>query len=104
RGRVVWRAQDGAQFVEDAQLQTPAAQAHVQGPITIDRKTDLALEARSTDVAAADALLVRVRRALGASGPEPVGLGGAGAFAGPRPAAPDDPAVQAAPPPATQRR
>jgi len=82
RGRVVWRAQDGAQFVEDAQLQTPAAQAHVQGPITIDRKTDLALEARSTDVAAADALLVRVRRALGASGPEPVGLGGAGVFEG----------------------
>ena len=81
-GRLVWRAQDGAQFVEDAQLQTPAAQAHLQGPITIDRKTDLALEARSTDVAAADALLVRVRRALGADGAEPVGLSGAGVFEG----------------------
>jgi translocation and assembly module TamB len=81
-GRLVWRAQDGAQFIEDAQVQTPAAQAHLQGPITLDRKTDLEVNARSTDVAAADALLVRVRRALGTRAPEPVGLAGAGVFEG----------------------
>jgi autotransporter translocation and assembly factor TamB len=82
RGRLAWRAQDGDQVVEDAQLQTPAAQAHLAGPITIDRKTDLQVEARSTDIAAADALLVRVRRALGAPAAEPVGLAGAGVFEG----------------------
>jgi translocation and assembly module TamB len=81
-GRLVWRAQDGAQFVEDAQVRTPGAQAHLEGPITIDRKTDIKLEARSTDIAATDALLARVRRALGAAAAEPVGLAGAGVFEG----------------------
>ena len=81
-GRLLWRAQDGAQFVEDAQLATPGAQAHLEGPITIDRKTDIKLEARSTDIEATDALLARVRRALGAGAAEPVGLAGAGVFEG----------------------
>jgi translocation and assembly module TamB len=81
-GRLVWRAHEGAQFVEEAQLQTPGAQAHLAGPVTIDRKTDLEVEARSNDLAATDELLVRVRRALGARAAEPVGLRGAGVFAG----------------------
>lgn len=81
-GRLVWRAQEGAQQIEDAQLQTPAGQARFRGPISTDDRADLEVEARSTDIAAADALLVRVRRALGAHGPEPVGLSGAGTFEG----------------------
>ncbi|HUG53093.1 MAG TPA: translocation/assembly module TamB domain-containing protein [Vicinamibacteria bacterium] len=82
RGRLSWRAQDGAQFVEQGEFGTLAAQVRLRGPIAADRRTDLELEVRSTDLASADALLVRLRRALGAAAPEPAGLSGAGVFEG----------------------
>jgi autotransporter translocation and assembly factor TamB len=81
-GRFVWHAQDGAQVVEEAQLHTPIAEARLKGPIAADRDTDLEVQARSTDIAAADGLLVRIRRALGAPGAEPAGLSGGGVFEG----------------------
>jgi hypothetical protein len=81
-GRFVWRAEEGAQVVEEARFQTSDAQAHLTGPIAADRSTDLEVEARSTDLAAADVLLARIRRALGAARAEPAGLSGAGVFAG----------------------
>lgn len=82
RGHLVWSARDGAQTIEEAELHTPPAQARLRGAIALDRKTDLAVEARSSDIAAADALLVRVRRALGAGAAEPSGVSGAGVFEG----------------------
>jgi translocation and assembly module TamB len=81
-GRLVWSALDGAQTIEDADLHTPPAQARLSGAIAADRKTDLAVEARSTDIAAADALLVRIRRALGGGAAEPSGVSGSGVFEG----------------------
>ena len=82
-GRLAWRAQEGHQVVEDASLVTPATQARLRGTIDRASRTDLAVEAGSTDLALSDALGVRVRRALGRADAEPVGLSGhGGAFSG----------------------
>jgi hypothetical protein len=81
-GRLDWSARDGAQTIAEADVHTPQGQVRLRGAIAMDRKTDLAVEARSGDVAAADALLVRVRRALGARSAEPTGVSGAGTFEG----------------------
>jgi len=81
-GRLVWRAHEGAQVVENGEFVTPMAQARLRGSIAADRRTDLEVEARSTDLAASDALLARLRRALGSPAAEPAGLSGAGVFEG----------------------
>jgi translocation and assembly module TamB len=82
-GRLAWRARDGQQVVEDADLVTPATRARLRGTIDRTSRTDLAVEAGSTDLALSDALGVRVRRALGRPDAEAVGLSGAGgAFSG----------------------
>jgi autotransporter translocation and assembly factor TamB len=81
-GRVEWRAADGVQFVERAELVTPSMDARIQGRIERDDRADLALDAESRDLAAADDLLLRVRHALGTPDPQKAGFSGAGAFHG----------------------
>jgi translocation and assembly module TamB len=63
-------------------VHAPQGEMRLRGAIAFDRKTDLSVEARSGDIAAADALLVRIRRALGARGAEPSGVSGSGSFVG----------------------
>jgi len=81
-GRLAWRASDGAQVVEEAQVQTPMAQARLRGEVSAGRRTDLEVQARTTDLAAAEGLLVRLRRALGNPRAEAAGLSGGGVFEG----------------------
>jgi autotransporter translocation and assembly factor TamB len=81
-GRVEWRAENGTQFVESAELTTAHTRAHVGGRIERDRRADLGLELRSRDLVAADELLVRLRQALGAPEARPVEVAGSGAFQG----------------------
>jgi hypothetical protein len=77
-GRLSWRAQDGRQVIEDADLATPATRTRLRGTIDRAQRTDLAVDAASTDLGASDALGVRVRRALGRTDADPVGVTGAG--------------------------
>jgi translocation and assembly module TamB len=77
-GRIAWRANAGHQVLEDAQLATPTTRGRLRGTIDEAFRTDLAVEAGSTDLGASDALGVRVRRALGRSDAVPVGITGAG--------------------------
>ena len=81
-GGVEWRAVNGVQTVEHAELRTPSTDARLQGRIERDNRADLALDAESRDLAASDDLLARVRRALGARDPQKAGFTGAGAFHG----------------------
>lgn len=81
-GRIAWHAREGTQFVDEATLRTPVAQARVQGRIERGGAADLAVEASSTDLRASDDLGVRVRQALRVAGVEPGGWSGSGAFQG----------------------
>jgi hypothetical protein len=81
-GHIEWRADRGVQTVTKADLQTPMAHAVVAGRIGTSDEADLTLDAESTDLAAADALLVRVRRALGSVDTEAFGIAGTGTFRG----------------------
>ena len=87
-GRVEWRAVNGVQLVERAELRTPSTEARLEGRIERDNRADLALDAESRDLAATDDLLVRLRHALGAprdrvaQDPQKAGFTGAGAFHG----------------------
>ncbi|HVR70783.1 MAG TPA: translocation/assembly module TamB domain-containing protein [Vicinamibacteria bacterium] len=81
-GRVEWRAEDGTQFLDAAELRTAHTQARLSGRIEKDLRTALALQAQSRDLAATDELLLRLRRALGASEAHAADLGGAGEFEG----------------------
>src|SRR5438552_10898086 len=81
-GRFVWRAEEGAQVIEEGDFHAPGAEARLRGPIAADKRTDPEVEARATDLAGADALLARIRRALGTREAEPAGLSGAGVFEG----------------------
>lgn len=81
-GRVEWSAVDGVQTVERADLRTPEASARLQGRVLPDERTDLSVDADSTDLAATDDLLTRLRRALGNAEAQPAGASGAGRFTG----------------------
>ena len=81
-GRVEWRAEDGTQFLDRADLFSAHTEAHLAGRIEKDRQAGLDVEMTSRDLAATDALLVRLRRALGAADAEPVEVAGAGGFSG----------------------
>lgn len=81
-GRFAWRAADGRQQVEEAELRTPAGRALLSGRIEPDRSVELAIDAESADLAAMDELLLRVRRALHTEAPRPAELGGTGGFRG----------------------
>ncbi len=81
-GRFEWSAQDGRHRVEHADLRTPALQARLDGTIEPDERTDLALDAESGDLEAADRLLARLRRALGQGAAATAGIAGSGRFRG----------------------
>jgi translocation and assembly module TamB len=81
-GRFEWRAEDGVQAIEHADLRTPHTQLRLSGRIERDRSTDLAVDGESRDLAAADGLGARLRLALGTLAAQPAGFGGAGRFQG----------------------
>jgi translocation and assembly module TamB len=81
-GRLEWRAENGVQLVEEADLKTPVTQARAQGRIGRDGGADLVVEATSTDLAASDVLGQRVRNALGNPAAQLLGFSGSGTFRG----------------------
>lgn len=82
QGRLAWSAEGGRQTVEAAEFETPMARARAHGTIEADDRTELALETESGDLAQADALLARLRRALGTAEAVPAAVGGRGTFRG----------------------
>lgn len=81
-GRVEWRAEDGIQFLDAADLRTAHTQVRLSGRIERDRRAGLLVEGLSRDLASADELFVRLRHALGTAEAQPVGLAGTGTFQG----------------------
>lgn len=81
-GRVEWRAENGVQFLERAELHAPESDVRLRGRIERDQAADLALDAETRDLAAADQLLLGMRRALGASEARRAGFSGRGEFHG----------------------
>jgi hypothetical protein len=81
-GRVQWSAEKGLQSVELADLRTPVLEARLDGRVFSDERTDLRLDALSSDLQAADGLLLRLRRALGNMEAAEAGIAGNGAFRG----------------------
>ncbi len=81
-GRFDWGALDGMQTVRKADLRTPEARALLEGQIDVLDRTDLAVTADSSDLAATDDLLVRLRRALGNLEAQKAGFSGEGSFQG----------------------
>ena len=81
-GRFEWRADQGVEWVERADLRTPTTRVRAAGRIESDDRTDLSLDADSSDLGAADEILLQVRRALGNAEAQPTGFTGAGLFRG----------------------
>jgi len=81
-GRFEWRAEQGVEWVERADLRTPTTRVRAAGRIETDDRTDLSLDADSSDLGAADDILLRVRRALGNAEAQPTGFTGAGLYRG----------------------
>ena len=81
-GRFEWSAEKGVQRVVHAELNTPESAVRLAGRIERDLATDLGLDAQTRDIATADALLLRLRRALGTPQPQRSGLSGRGEFHG----------------------
>ena len=82
RGRFGWRATDGVQVLQDVDLRTPETHVLLQGRVGRDDRAELALSARSTDLAVSDALVLRLRRALGQTQAAAFEIAGAGSFDG----------------------
>jgi hypothetical protein len=81
-GRLDYRAVDGLQRVQAAEIVTPDLGARVEGHIARDGGLDLDVDLVSGDLASFDDLAARTRRAVGQAAADPVGLGGSGAFRG----------------------
>jgi hypothetical protein len=81
-GRFEWKAENGVQTVERADLRMPDTQVRLEGRVRRDGGADLAVEADSSDLASSDELGVRVRRALGNPEAEGAGFSGEGSFRG----------------------
>ena len=81
-GRVDWTSVDGQQTLERVDLRTPEGRAQLQGRVLTDDRTDLSVDAESTDIAATDDLLTRLRRALGNAEAQNAGFSGVGTFLG----------------------
>ncbi len=81
-GRFEWRAEDGVQWIERADLRTPATSVMLGGRIETDRRTALEVDLTSSDLAAADDLGLRLRRALGNADAQPLEVAGSGTFRG----------------------
>ena len=81
-GRVDWRAEKGVQTFAALDLRTPATTLRAAGRIEADDRAALDVDLAASDLAAADDLGARVRRALGNAQAAPVGFSGRGTFAG----------------------
>jgi translocation and assembly module TamB len=81
-GRFDWSAADGAQRFEHVDLRTPETHVRLTGRVARDGKADLALDARSSDLTASDALVMRLRRALGNPAAAAFEVAGTGSFDG----------------------
>ena len=82
RGRFEWRAEDGVQWIEQADLRTPTTTVRLAGRIERDRRTALEVDLASTDLGVADDLGQRIRRALGNADALPLEVAGIGSFHG----------------------
>jgi len=80
-GRFDWNAREGLHHIEPTTLVTPATRVQLEGTIQ-DRRTNLSVEATSSDLAQTDEELRRLRRALGTADAIPVGFGGRGRYQG----------------------
>jgi translocation and assembly module TamB len=81
-GQVAWAAEEGEQDLELLALRTDVLEARLDGRVGGNGQADLRLDAESRDLAAADELLRRLRRAAGHPEAEAAGLAGAGVFRG----------------------
>jgi len=81
-GRFDWRAEEGMQTVEAADLRTPTTQLRLKGQVQEDRRVDLMVDGESRDLAAADDLGRRLRQSLGTAEAQLAGVSGAGGFRG----------------------
>ena len=81
-GRLEWSAEAGVQTFERAELRTPETSALVGGRIEVDNTVDLAIDGETSDLAATDDLMTRVRKAVGNAEAHPTGFSGAASFQG----------------------
>jgi translocation and assembly module TamB len=81
-GRLEWSAVDGLVRYERVELNTPQMHAQLSGTVDVERRAALAVDGETTDLAATETLLTRLRRALGNPEAQPAGFSGSGAFAG----------------------
>jgi hypothetical protein len=81
-GRLEWSAEAGVQTFERAELRTPETSAQVGGRIEVDNTVDLAIEGETSDLAATDDLLTRVRKAVGNAEAHSAGFSGTASFQG----------------------
>ena len=82
QGRLEWRAEDGVQWIEQADLRTLTTTVRLAGRIERDRRTALEVDLASTDLSVADDLGLRIRRALGNADAQPFEVAGVGTFHG----------------------
>jgi translocation and assembly module TamB len=81
-GRFEWRAEDGVQWIEQADLRTATTAVRLAGRIERDRRTALEVDLASSDLGAADELGLRIRRALGNAEAQALEVAGTGTFHG----------------------
>jgi hypothetical protein len=81
-GRLDWHAEDGRQTYERAEVHGPGMSGRASGEVDPEDHAHLEVEAESNDLEAAEAVLTRVRRALGNPEAQAAGLGGGGTFRG----------------------
>jgi hypothetical protein len=73
-GRFDWRAEDGRQTYERAVVRLPGMTGLVSGEVDVEDHARLGVEGETSDLAATEEMLTRVRRALGNPKAQPAGF------------------------------
>ncbi len=81
-GRADWAAAAGEQTFETLDLRGSGLTVRARGRVDAEDRAELALDVATEDLAEGDALLTRLRRALGSDEAQPVGVAGRGSFSG----------------------
>ena len=81
-GRLDWRAEDGRQTYERAEMRGPGMSGRVSGEVDAEDRARLEVEGTTEDLEAAEVVFTRVRRALGNPEAQAAGFTGAGTFRG----------------------
>jgi hypothetical protein len=81
-GRLDWRAVDGRQTYEHALVRGPGMRGSVRGEVDAEDRARLDVEGETENLATTEAVMTRLRRALGNPEAQPAGFTGAGAFRG----------------------